>query len=342
METHPVPQQISSYQFRLVGDMTLKQFFQVAGGVVVGLLFYSTNLPGLIKWFFIIISGLIGVALAFLPFEDRPLEKWIISFFRSVYTPTIFNWQQTTVAPVFFQNDAAIPTKPLPDLKQPVASPLDAGEQSFLTHISQDLNVAPVVVPPPVSSTPIIPVPVGTKPLFAVTIVPQTPLPVPTRDVVIPQTAPITVPQTPKPQVVVQEVSATPSTPKPLMQIVMDPFGKLNLDTFPNPANSQRAQFSPDAAPPNPPTVPNTVSGQTVDDAGKIIEGAIMEVRDAAGRPVRALKTNKLGHFTIVTPLINGKYEIIAEKDGYTFDPASFDASGALIPPIAIRGRAIV
>ena len=31
-ESHPIPQQISSYQFRLVGDMTLKQFFQLARG----------------------------------------------------------------------------------------------------------------------------------------------------------------------------------------------------------------------------------------------------------------------------------------------------------------------
>jgi hypothetical protein len=184
----------------------------------------------------------------------------------------------------------------------------------------------------------------GTKPLFAVTTAPQAPRPIPTRGIIIPQAAPVAIPQAPKEQVVVEE-KASPTSPAATlgaqpMQIVMDPFGKLNLDTFPNPANSQRAQFSPDAAPPNPPTVPNTVSGQTVDDTGKIIEGAIMEVRDSAGRPVRALKTNKLGHFTIVTPLINGKYEIIAEKDGYTFDTAAFDATGALIPPIAIRGRA--
>ncbi|MGD0523323.1 MAG: PrgI family mobile element protein [Candidatus Microgenomates bacterium] len=333
METHPVPQQISSYQFRLVGDMTLKQFFQVAGGVLVGLLFYSTHLPGIIKWFFIIISGLIGVALAFLPFEDRPLEKWIISFFRSVYTPTIFNWKQTTAAPVFFQNDAAIPAKPLPEPVQASikASPLEAGEQSFLTHIYQDLNVTPASPP-----TPMAPIAPGVKPLFPVATTPQISHAVPTRGFVVPQAAPVTIPQSPKPQVVVEE---TKTPPQP-MQIIATPTG-LNLTTFPNPT-APRVQFSPDAAPPNPPTVPNTVSGQTVDINGKIIEGAIMEVRDAAGRPVRALKTNKVGHFTIVTPLINGKYEIIAEKDNYVFDPASFDATGDLIPPIAIRGKQIV
>jgi len=84
MDQHPVPQQISSYQFRLVGDMTLKQFLELAGGALVGLLFYASSLPGIIKWPLIIISVLFGAALAFLPLEDRPLEIWVLAFFVSI------------------------------------------------------------------------------------------------------------------------------------------------------------------------------------------------------------------------------------------------------------------
>ena len=80
MEQHPIPQQISSYQFRLVGDMTLKQFFQLAGGFLVALIFYSIPLIGIVKWPFVIISALLGAALAFLPLEERPLERWIFAF----------------------------------------------------------------------------------------------------------------------------------------------------------------------------------------------------------------------------------------------------------------------
>src|SRR4030042_1225030 len=75
MEQHPIPQNISSYQFRLVGDMTLKQFFQLAGGIVVGLIFYSSPLLPIIKWPFTIGSALLGVLLAFVPLEERPLVK---------------------------------------------------------------------------------------------------------------------------------------------------------------------------------------------------------------------------------------------------------------------------
>mgnify|MGYP002364016903 FL=1 len=102
MEQHPIPQQISSYQFKLVGDMTLKQFFQLAGGVIVSLIFYSTPLHPLIKWPFILFSAGLGAALAFLPFEERPLERWIFAFFRSIYSPTLYFWKKTEKPPVFY------------------------------------------------------------------------------------------------------------------------------------------------------------------------------------------------------------------------------------------------
>ena len=35
MEQHAIPQQISNYEFKLVGDMTLKQFLKAAAGIVL-------------------------------------------------------------------------------------------------------------------------------------------------------------------------------------------------------------------------------------------------------------------------------------------------------------------
>ena len=78
-----------------------------------------------------------------------------------------------------------------------------------------------------------------------------------------------------------------------------------------------------------------------MDQDRKIVEGVILEIKDSSSRPVRALKSNKAGHFIIVTPLSNGKYEITIEKDGFMFEPVSFEAKGEMIPPIAIRGTKI-
>ena len=113
MEQHAIPQQISSYQFRLVGDMTLKQFFQLAGGCLVSLLFYASSLPAIVKWPLIIFFALLGVALAFLPFEERPLEKWIVAFFKSIYSPTMFAWAKAPAPEKYFQ-DEEVPQQQTP------------------------------------------------------------------------------------------------------------------------------------------------------------------------------------------------------------------------------------
>ena len=144
MEQHPIPQQISSYQFKLVGDMTLKQFFQLAGGVIVGLVFYSTPLHPLIKWPFIFVSVLLGVALAFLPFEERPLEKWIVVFFRSIYSPTLYSWKKTDKPPVFFTEDAQVPAVqnvPTSQVKTS-SSQLEESEKNFLNKITSLWSVS--------------------------------------------------------------------------------------------------------------------------------------------------------------------------------------------------------
>ena len=154
MEQHPVPQQISSYQFRLVGDMTLKQFFQVGGGALISLLIYASGLHPVAKWPLIIISFALGAALAFLPYQDRPLSFWIVSFFRSIYSPTEFYWRKTEkkevffseVAPVALKKDYIAPKgevelnkylKTRPDQKETFLAKLEDAEKGFLSTISQ-------------------------------------------------------------------------------------------------------------------------------------------------------------------------------------------------------------
>src|SRR3989344_2028881 len=92
MEQHPVPQHISSYEFKLVGDMTLKQFFQLAGGVVISLIIYASPTTPVIKWPLVLFFAGIGAALAFLPIQERPLSVWLLAFIRAVYSPTQYSF----------------------------------------------------------------------------------------------------------------------------------------------------------------------------------------------------------------------------------------------------------
>jgi hypothetical protein len=128
MEQHPVPQQISSYRFKLVGDMTLKQFLEVASGVGVAIILYGLGLPGLIKWPLIIISVCIGGALAFIPFEERPLEQWIFAFFRSIYSPTLFYWKKS-VPTDFFQAEGTTSISGTPTITDTQTPPGAKGEE---------------------------------------------------------------------------------------------------------------------------------------------------------------------------------------------------------------------
>ncbi len=95
MEAHPVPQNVTSFEFRLVGDMTLKQFGYLASGLIVAYLtfifLFATN--PYIASPIIAISALLGTAFAFLPINDRPLDHWVKAFFKAVYNPTQRAWE---------------------------------------------------------------------------------------------------------------------------------------------------------------------------------------------------------------------------------------------------------
>jgi hypothetical protein len=102
MQQHPIPQNVTAYEFHLIGNMTIKQFIELGVGVGLGVLFYSTSLISFIKWPLILLSVLGGAALAFMPFDGRPLDKMVIIFFRAVYSPTQFIWRKTANYPRYF------------------------------------------------------------------------------------------------------------------------------------------------------------------------------------------------------------------------------------------------
>lgn len=85
--------------------------------------------------------------------------------------------------------------------------------------------------------------------------------------------------------------------------------------------------------------MPNLLTGFIHDRSGKTIEGAILEIRDASGSPVRAFRTNKLGQFLSATPLPPGPYEIETEKEGYQFDIIKVELKGEILSPIEIISK---
>lgn len=102
MQEHPIPQDITGYRFHIIGSMTLKQFGEILLGVIIGVILFNTNLITVIKWPLIILSVGMGAAAAFVPIEERPLDHWIITFFKVMYKPTKFYWRRIPHIPDAF------------------------------------------------------------------------------------------------------------------------------------------------------------------------------------------------------------------------------------------------
>lgn len=100
MEQHPIPRNISSFQFHLIGDMTVRQFGYLVSGFIIGFILYKTlPLPPLLSYPIIGAVVLSGFAFAFLPIQERPLDKWIVAFIKSILSPTQYLWQKVEDMP---------------------------------------------------------------------------------------------------------------------------------------------------------------------------------------------------------------------------------------------------
>lgn len=113
MREHPIPQDITGYRFHIIGNMTLKQFAQLGVGCFIGFLFYTTNLIDIIKWPLIGLSIGTGALIAFVPFEERPLDHWLFTFFSILYKPTKFYWKKEAKIPEIFEFKPSVTDKNL-------------------------------------------------------------------------------------------------------------------------------------------------------------------------------------------------------------------------------------
>lgn len=98
---HPIPQNVTQFEFHLIGDMTLKQFLFLAAGLGSGYLIFilfAANLPYL-AYPLIAIAVLLGIAFAFLPIHERPLDHWVKAFFKAIFSPTQRKYKAEILTP---------------------------------------------------------------------------------------------------------------------------------------------------------------------------------------------------------------------------------------------------
>lgn len=356
MQEHPVPQNVTGYEFHLIGQMTLKQFVEVATGVVAAVLVYWTNLPLVFKYPLMAFVGLLGVALAFIPLEGRPLDRWFFAFIKSVYQPTMFFWKKTDTTPPVF---TYAPPKNMDTTPQVDYTPI---RQSRLQEYVHTVKTEPVqkdaealaadeilklftqTSSEPISSAK---KEVGAGRITEMNIAPITQAavtdPQPPKESILP-TPTGTIKDEPgvtgmdKNGVTPDLIAQTQKAPATLVQ------GSLNSVTSPRNSPSSD-QVKPVQALqgfpfPNKPTSQNMLAGMVVTNENKIVENAIITItRQTDNTPVRAIKTNTLGQFSVVTPLEKGTYTILTEKDGLRFDKYSLVLNNQVIEPILIQSQ---
>ncbi len=85
---------------KIVGPLTLSQFFYLAGAAIVS--FVSFRIFTFFLWLLItLIFGAVGVTLAFVKINGQPFPKLIGSAFNYFWGPRVYTWQrkapQTTI-----------------------------------------------------------------------------------------------------------------------------------------------------------------------------------------------------------------------------------------------------
>lgn len=101
MEQHPVPQHIASFEFKLFGNLTVRQFITLAIPAGVAAAIYFSNLPVIIRFPLAAAFGLFGLFAALVPVGGRPLDKWVVAFIKAIASPTQRVWIKETKLPQF-------------------------------------------------------------------------------------------------------------------------------------------------------------------------------------------------------------------------------------------------
>lgn len=356
MEQHPVPRNISSFQFHLIGDMTLRQFLYLAAGGLIAFIIYKTPLPDVFKYLFIFLSGFFGVAFAFLPIQERPLDRWLIAFLRSIFSPTQYLWHKEGIALDILTSPAVIHVQKLSpthaQAHQDARFKLNAYLKTLPVVPSQTINIREKNYLDKTLSL------FGAGPTV-VRNIPAVKLATVSKPAVTAQSQPPQIPSSPavnNPSPVLQQQLNTLAQEKISLEKELiklrEEMKKLNEPRVVKPGEavevkkptikSVTAQAAVDEIGLSKlPEAPNIIFGIVKDSQNKFIPNIIITIKDSKGMPIRALKTNKLGQFVTATSLPNGTYylEIEDPLKRYVFDIAQIALSGKIFLPIEIKAK---
>lgn len=99
-----MPRQITTFEFKLIGFLTLKQFIYLVVSLPLGFVVFKLIPIPLLNIIFAAVVGGAGVAFAFVPVNDRPLDVWIKNLVRRLNSATQYVYIKKN-PPIYFLKD---------------------------------------------------------------------------------------------------------------------------------------------------------------------------------------------------------------------------------------------
>lgn len=376
MENHPIPQDITGFQFKLIGDMTVKQFAYLASGCILAWVFFSLPIPVLVKFPFASFCGLFGIGFAFIPIEGRPMDVMVVNFIKALFTPNQYVFQKdgghmfSHIAAVVPASHAQTPARIdiqayLAHASKPTQNKLDQKENLFF----QSLFATPTAASPTIPPATVIPAAASQQPpivnsdsaqnakqkeeaLEKEAQLIQKELETAKQEEVIHPDPQGDLTAHAKVQELQQQLSDLLAQKQQLEQQLFALSQKMQQQSSQQvykPSVAKQLQetsrvrqipkgMGTRAGLPTTPDYPNLITGIVKDPRGKILSNMLVEIKDKEGNPVRAFKTNSLGQFASATSLLNGSYTLVVEdpQEEHKFDQVEIIANGQIIPPLEI------
>ena len=316
---------------------------------ILAVVVFIMPFPFLVRLPFMIIFAAIGIGLAFVPIDGRPMDTMIINFAKAVPAENRYIYRKKgVIIPAFefvritqpktTQQLQAKPTDESTDKKalfmrqlQKSYTKPDKRELELLNNIKGFFDES--VLTRGVNHVNADEMPVSKIKLSKPVGAPNQK----TEDIPEPQ---ITVPSPAN----VQAAMSQEKQNKQINEQIKAKSGRtaespeIPKGQEPKNAKAVSPQTQVQAGFPTLPDIPNIIMGIVKDPRGKILQNILVEVLDQNNIPVRAFKTNALGQFASATPLPNGTYRLYFEdpQKKNEFETIEAIMNGEIFNPIEI------
>lgn len=310
MDQHPVPRQITTFEFKLIGFFTVKQFIYIIVFAPIGFVVYSLFPIPLLNIVLGVLIGSIGFVIALVPINDRPIDVWFKNLVKRLTSPTQYVYHKSN-QPVYFFNHLYFVSDP-----HRVMSHIESQEK-LAAYLNQTQQVVPAIDEHKKRINDLFRKH-GNKPSIPTTTQADTAQPV------VPTKTSITVPV---PQPLPPSAHATPlSLPVPTTQESIKPVIK----------KSER----PAVVSPKQPFFTGVVKNHRLIP----IPGILIYVKDANSQTMRLLKSNPHGVFATFNPLAPGEYtlEMKDPRNGYFFDTMKITINDSNPTPFEVYSKELL